>query len=75
LSAPRFTSARAPLPAAIATTATPTTSAHRTPRRTFYPQNYGCCMAIISGKNEGLVNAEWMERGKTSSRMSTKKIG
>jgi hypothetical protein len=32
-------------------------------------------MAIISGKNEGLVNAEWMERGKTSSRMSTKKIG
>jgi len=30
------TSARAPLPAAIATTATPTTSAHRTPRPTLF---------------------------------------
>jgi hypothetical protein len=28
----------------------------------FHPQNYGCCVAIISRKNEGLVNAdtEWM---------------
>jgi hypothetical protein len=30
------TSARAPLPAAIATTAAPTPSAHRTPRRTLF---------------------------------------
>jgi hypothetical protein len=54
----KLTSARAPPTAAIAISAAPTPSAHRAPRRTFYPQNYGCCMAIISGKNEGLVNAE-----------------
>ncbi len=60
------TSARAPL-TAIAASATPTRSADRASRRTLNPQNYGCCLAIISGKDEGLSmrGDGWSRRDKT----------